>query len=291
MNVNPAASAMLNNLFDYAGLFPPAALAMDEAAAEFSSLRLGEHRECVQRMVCPVAWLPELLERIPEHTEAPWPISVLGTSVDGFAQDRLAIESFEREAGARAYVEALEVKVGSAPLRKEALNHLVNAGFEEVFVEVPVHAEGLELLHMIADAGVIGAKGRTGGLEAAAFPSSASLAEWLYECVALDLPFKLTAGLHHAVRFHDPRLGAHHHGFVNVMAAVGLALTEDLSAKEMAAVLEAEVRFGADGLTWKERVLTQSEIQDARELFRSIGSCSIMEPIESLNQLMSGVLK
>ena len=57
----------------------------------------------------------------------------------------------------------------------------------------------------------------TGGAPAVA---SAVRAERLAACLVRDLPLKLTAGLHKAVRHRDPVTGFEHHGFLNVVLAV-----------------------------------------------------------------------
>ena len=63
------------------------------------------------------------------------------------------------------------------------------------------------------------AKFRTGGLAAELFPTPVELAAVICACRDRDLPFKLTAGLHHALRHTDPETGFTHHGFLNVLAA------------------------------------------------------------------------
>lgn len=65
---------------------------------------------------------------------------------------------------------------------------------------------------------------RTGGTVPEAFPSSAALAAALTASVHCSVAFKLTAGLHHGVRYRDPVTGFEHHGLLNVLAAVEAAL-------------------------------------------------------------------
>ena len=65
----------------------------------------------------------------------------------------------------------------------------------------------------------IAAKFRTGGLAAELFPTPVELAAVICACRDRELPFKLTAGLHHAMRHTDPETGFTHHGFLNVLAA------------------------------------------------------------------------
>jgi hypothetical protein len=138
----------------------------------------------------------------------------------------------------------------------------------EVYVEVPPGAD----LASLAARG-LRAKIRCGG---ARVPTVAELAEFLRACKRLELPFKATAGLHHAVRT------GREHGFLNLLAAVAF---DD----EEAALAEADpAAFGLDGesFRWRDRAATADEIATVRrELFVSIGSCSFFEPVDELRAL------
>ncbi len=67
-------------------------------------------------------------------------------------------------------------------------------------------------------------KFRTGGVSAEFFPSPEQLAVCLESALDRELPFKCTAGLHHAVRHRDEQTGISHHGFLNVLLATRTAL-------------------------------------------------------------------
>lgn len=95
-------------------------------------------------------------------------------------------------------------------------------------------------------------------------PTADELAGAIVHCVERDQAFKLTAGLHAAI-CHD---GAH--GFVNVMAAVVAAMR----GQDPAPVLSA----GAESLDL-------TSLAESRRLFRSIGTCSIEEPLADLRAL------
>src|SRR6185437_14920130 len=69
-----------------------------------------------------------------------------------------------------------------------------------------------------------GAKLRTGGVEPAAVPSELEVATFLRHAIDVDLTFKLTAGLHHAVRTTDPATGLEQHGVLNLLCAIKAAL-------------------------------------------------------------------
>lgn len=280
---------MLSGVFDYAGLFPPATLTMPAATADFGQLRLGEHQWMTRRFVCPLNWLDDLIESLPAAVDEPWSIAVLGTSIDGFRQDIALIEKFEEAAQGRALVEAYEVKALPKDITKSAIRHIADAGFEEAYAEL-AWGEGLvEGLQQLVQEEGLGVKVRTGGLEASAFPSSAEFAAFIREAISLDLQFKCTAGLHHAMPFHDAKIGTRHHGFLNVLMGTAVAACHDLSTAEIQRILECEDAsafwFSDLGAGFRDWELSLDDIVEGREFMRSIGSCSIAEPVETLAEL------
>lgn len=280
---------LLQGAIDYAGLFPPAALPMDEACAEYRSLVLGEHAWLVNRFVCPVAWLSDLMNYLPPSGSEPWRISVLGTSLEGYRQDLNVIERFEEAAGDRAVVEAYEVKTLPDQVHFGALKSLANVGFDEVFLEVPFGPTQVERIHDIATVEGLGIKARTGGLEPVAFPGVPALASFIYECLALDLPLKMTAGLHHPLPIHDEATGGDMHGFLNVLCATVAAKEHDLSRAEIEQILSltsgVDFKFTPENLTVLGLTCDLDAITSGRETFLNWGSCSVTEPLEDLAQL------
>ncbi|WP_286928024.1 MULTISPECIES: hypothetical protein [Aeromicrobium] len=95
-------------------------------------------------------------------------------------------------------------------------------------------------------------------------PTVEELAGAIVHCVEHGKAFKLTAGLHSAIA-HD---GAH--GFVNVMAAVVAATRGQDPAPVLASAAED---------------LDLESLGESRRLFRSIGTCSIDEPLADLRAL------
>lgn len=96
-------------------------------------------------------------------------------------------------------------------------------------------------------------------------PTSDELGGAIAHCVRHGLTFKLTAGLHHAVRSDDE------HGFLNVLAAVDAALLGDDPVR----MLDER---DPDQLLVKVPVAV-------RRVFASIGTCSIDEPLADLRTL------
>ena len=140
---------------------------------------------------------------------------------------------------------------------------------DEIYVEVPVDADLECRLDRIATLG-FRAKVRCGG---ASVPSVHELARFVRGCSERGLPFKATAGLHHAVRRNGD------HGLLNLLAAVAFDDVEGALAEEDA------VAFALDreSFRWRGQVAMPAQLERARhERLRSIGSCSFFEPIEEL---------
>lgn len=263
---------------------------MEPAVAEYLTIHQGGDHHWVSRFVCPVGRLSELEQCLPESVEEPWSITVIGSEVGHFKEDLKLIDVFEKASGEQALVEAFEVKVSEQSLTPGAARNLQNAHFDEFYLEVPWGEALIPTLHAIAKHESFGAKARTGGLTPEAFPSCEDLATFLHECLSLDLTFKCTAGLHHPLPFHDPAIGARHHGFLNVFIGVALALTHDLSRNELIPILQEEdpnaFWFTEKGLGFRDYEADLDDLEESREFLRSFGSCSVAEPIEGLQKLL-----
>jgi len=297
--VTPASAvALLAGLVDYAGLFPPAALSMEEAVAEYSRWRRSREAWMLGRFVLPAARLGELSRVADAHlpepgAPEPWRLSaLLGADTRG---DTALVDSFNRTRAGRAVVDAVELKAGSPDEANEALDALP-AGLT-AFVEVPLEDDPGALLAVLKARGAR-AKVRTGGVVPEAIPGPSDLARFVFACAAAGVPFKATAGLHHPVRGEHaltympgaPR--AVMHGFVNVFAAAALA-REGAAVAEVESLLREEggtaIGFEADGLRWRERRIPTAALLSCRRSFAgSFGSCSFAEPVADLRSL--GVL-
>ena len=144
-----------------------------------------------------------------------------------------------------------------------------------IFVELPqtdADHGWLAAADVAAEAG-LRLKFRTGGLEAAAFPSAEVLAGWIDAALDRETPFKCTAGLHHAVRHTDPATGFVHHGFLNVLAATRTAL----DGGDVEAVLSEQ---DADALV--AALPDADTLARTRRWFTSFGSCSVSDPRDDL---------
>ena len=296
--MTPSARALLGGLVDYAGLFPPAALEMEDAVAEYARWRRSPASWMLGRLVVPAARLRDFARAADSHLpEAgggePWRLSaLLGADVHG---ESSLVTSFNRAHAGRAVVDTVELKA-AGPEDAEAALSALPPGFE-AFVEVPLHGDLAGLLAALRRRGAR-AKARTGGVVPDAVPDPADVARFIAACAAAQVPWKATAGLHHAIRGEraltyepgGPR--AVLHGFLNVFAAAAFAgigaapgeLEEVLREED-----ESSFRFDADGLSWRHlRASTDELARSRRDSASSFGSCSFAEPVADLRSL--GVL-
>jgi hypothetical protein len=289
----PTLRALVAGVVDYAGLFPPAGLSMEEAVAGYASCLASPDAWVLGRFVVPTTRLDELSAAAAPHTmlrTEPWRLSALvGDDTSG---EMARIRAFNAAHAARLLVDVAELR----PSSLAALDSVVGALSANVttFVEVPVSEEPREWLRAVKRAGAR-AKVRTGGVTAGAFPTSPQLARFIVRCAEVGVPFKATAGLHHPLRgqqkltYAADAPSATMFGFVNVFLAGAFALT-GMSAQEVAELLEerdaAAISFGHESVRWRERSITLEALRRARASFAlAFGSCSFREPIDDLHHL------
>jgi len=290
-------SHLLDRFIDYAGLFPPAKLSMDTAVTNYLGYLTGPEEPFVSRFVCPVAKLDELRQALANrHVAETISLSVVGTAPtnhagwgDALVHDAEGMTRFMERVGEDAAIEAYEIRIPDHKRLIEYVQDLRSFNQVDVFCELPWGPEMADSLAILAEEEWLAAKARTGGLEASAFPPSSAVAEFLVSCCQLDLGFKLTAGLHHPLRGHREEVKAKMHGFLNVMVATALIQAHDLNSREVASILESEsavdFKFDDDSLQYKDQRADLDAIDDARALFAGIGSCSVAEPLQDLNEL------
>jgi hypothetical protein len=309
-----AMRTLLSGLVDYAGLFPPAKLAMGPATENYARDRAGERAWMLGRFVCPVSRLKELslaagalmpgtlgTSGYREHADAgePWRISALidVPDAEGLRRDMDTIAAFNEhhrnEAHGLAAVDSAELKVGRIDFVDEAAELLPDEIYP--FFEA---APGQDPRGMIAAlaGNQAGAKLRTGGVTPDAFPSPDAIATFVLSCHAAGVPFKATAGLHHPLRseqrltYEKDSPKATMHGFLNVFVAAILVDAGRIEPKRVADVIRetdaSAFSFTEAGISWRGIGVDTAAVAKAREGFAlSFGSCSFEEPCEDLVKL------
>jgi hypothetical protein len=280
---------LLSEVFDYAGLFPPAKLDMAPALENYVRYREGSESWIVNRFVCPTVRLKELAERMDRMSVGDIEVAAIGqpstdrrTWEEALEQDSQEMNVF-LERFPNSDIAAFEVKVPSHEEVAACIKDLGGFSDADVFVELPWGPQMADSLAALADTEWMAAKARTGGQSADSYPSARDLAAFIHSCIALDMDFKMTAGLHHPFR------KEHEHGFLNVLVATTLALSDDLQATELQTLLEdgqpKSFEFGDEAVQWRDHHAVLHDIDEARDRFIGIGSCSIQEPLQDLRAL------
>lgn len=263
---------LFRGLVDDAAVFPPGNAPLPDALAAHARHRAAWYADLVGPLLLPASALAGL-------KDTPLPaIGVVGDT--GLAGLPAALAGAD---GCWRQVEVAVAKRGEDP--QPGLGTLLETVADgppvDVFAEIPLTGGLLGALDTLAAARDGGArvapKFRTGGLAAELFPTPVELAAVICACRERDLPFKLTAGLHHALRHTEPETGFTHHGFLNVLAGV-------LAAGAGAEVAEvAELLGSTDPVPLVEAVRANRDHQ--RPLWTGFGSCSIPEPLADLAAL------
>jgi hypothetical protein len=310
------AHSLLEGIIDYAGLFPPAELSMDEAFKRFIEHRSSGDGWMLARFICPAARLDELEPLIAPTDESQPPVSVSvlgrgGETLENFLEsvnrDEALMAGFSANLADRVVVDAFEVRLpeagGVAVAVNQAWGRLSKHGSRALtpFFEVSLLGEWRPRLPAAAaavrdtdrnagDGNRVGLKIRCGGVQADAVPEVTAIAAAIATCRATGVPLKATQGLHHPYRHHDPELDTMVHGFINLFAASALAHVHDIPVKTLIEIVaETDPQaftVNTDHLAWRDFTATAEQVSDARAaVLTSFGSCSFSEPRDDLRNL------
>jgi len=286
-----AVRALLANIVDYAGLFPPAALDMPTAVRNYLAYRAEGSSWMLGRFVAPVARLGELRSELERHSlsEAVPVSATAGTDIEG---DIATARAFNRVNLGFARVEVIEARLSTS----EAIEGAARAarGEFDLFAEVPADPDPGTLIEAVARAG-IAAKLRTGGTTVDAFPSAATVVRFIRRCLDAGVRFKATAGLHHPLRAEYPLTyeavapKGTMFGYLNVFVTAALMRNGLTDADAERVLNEGDRRrfeITADSIGWEGRTLTPEQLRGVRDGFAvSFGSCSFREPVDELHAI------
>jgi hypothetical protein len=238
--------ALLEGLIDYAGLFPPAALSMQDAVRNYARYRDEQYSWALGRFVVPA----DRAQEVPSEL----PLSILGIDeVKAATTDD--IERIARDAnGRKVYVEITDIALLDE-LARHGLRAKIRTGGVTVDAFPPI-GDIAQFLRACKAAGV-------------AFKATAGLHH----------PLRCLKPLTYAS---DAPTGTMH-GFLNVfLAAVLLDHAEAILAEEDAGAFS----FDDEGASWRGHRVTTEELRAMRRDFAtSFGSCSFEEPIADLRAL------
>jgi len=310
-----------NKLIDYAGIFPPASLSLAQAFHNYLFYQEGFYSWMLSNFICPAGKLSELtglMKHVLGDRNSIVPLSVIGSSgnnlkqtLGNFETDIRLIDEFNKLHSSHASVNAYELRLpdelsadsgaGKMLDTLDKINYTLQETLKQAvpcFFEAALTNDFHYCISKIAEVTAVhnlkgfncGLKLRTGGTEAAAFPSVEQVAYTIFTCLEQKIPMKCTAGLHHPVRHYNESVSAKMHGFLNVFGAGILGYTHSLEQKQLIEIIEDEYSynfdFSLDGFVWNGVTVSEEKIHEAREkLMISYGSCSFDEPIDDLKTI------
>jgi hypothetical protein len=302
MAVSASLRAFLDQAIDYAGMFPPCALALEPALRNQASYVRSSEAWMLNGFVLSVEQFDETRQFLGEFDpQRPLRVAALGPKttkadafLDGLRKAETAIRSLSRSDVDLVSVSHLEMFLPDdvdPPSLKEAK---AIVGKLPVFCEAPPKKaeQSIELIaghNSDDDTPTFGYKLRTGGVTADAFPTSAQIARALVTAATHQLPIKFTAGLHHPIRQFRDEVKTKMHGFLNVLGAAVLSAEHQWDADQAAMMLEDEdsgsFSFTDDSFAWGHWKIDTARLQYRRKFVRSFGSCSFDEPRDDLRAL------
>lgn len=265
--------ALLQGLVDDAAVFPPGLAPLPRAVAEH--VARTAYRPFVGPLLVPATSAADVRDlagaahcRVGLIARPGMPVEPVRVGVAALAGSAVEVAGVEVGAGAD-WASLLDLGV---PVTVEIPRDGFAAALDEV-ADASHQAKGNPLVQ---------AKFRTGATETWAWPDEEELAGFVIACLERDLPFKLTGGLHHALRADHPGPdGGPQHGLLNVLAAVHLA-AQGAPVSVVEGLLAArEPEPLVDVLT----ALPSEGVGRLRRAFTAYGCCDVLDPLGELATL------
>jgi hypothetical protein len=278
---------LLSVVIDYAGLFPPAKLSMQDAMANYAQDQISSDDWMLGCFILPASRLAEFETLVSTFSIQQWSLSVIISGNSKLEIDRVFSRHHDN-------ITITTLEFPSLPPTEidRLLPHLPDG--VDAFFEIPLSGSLDPYLAILQNSD--------------AFPSPAQLGQFIVACAEAHVPFKATAGLHHPLpgsyrlTYEPDSPSTRMHGFLNVIISAALVYWQKITSDEVLAVLKGgkegrrkreegsriidSFQFQGDGIVWGDRHLSLTEIKQARQnFFRSFGSCSFCEPIHDLKEL------
>ncbi len=246
-NISTALRALLTNIIDYAGTFPPATLPCAQAAENYSAYLVSDHAWMLRWLVVSAADLP----KVPASLNGK--LSVLG-DVD------------EPRAAA---MESKRIFTCSKPVYCEVpiaqLGEVKQAGCFAKIRTGSVKPEGIPSVE-----------------EVATFIIACAELKLPFKATAgLHHPIRAE----YALTYETDSPRAVMHGFLNVFLAAAFAWAGDRNLVPILSETDPKAFWFDEQAHWRDRSLTVAQLQAARQQFiHGFGSCSFTEPIDDLKK-------
>lgn len=297
---------LFNTLIDYAGVFPPTQLPLEEAITNYANYINREDSWILGPFVFPASNLNKLDEHMYLFdSNRPLSLSALvrksknpAELIDFLAEDLQTIQKFREKYEGKVKINFLELPLPSLHLDEEDVNQIVTlikkyhvTCYCELPVENNFNKNALDsCIKMIADTNQLRTKLRTGGIKKELIPNIETVTSFIHICKKYNVSMKFTAGLHHPIRMYRDEVNTKMHGFLNVFTAGLMAFQYDLEHNQIRNILSDEnhrnFSFENDTFRWANLDISASDIKDLRNKFIcSFGSCNFVGPINEFIEL------
>ncbi len=297
--------SFMSGLIDYAGLYPPANLALTPAIQNYAHYINCDDRWMLARFIIAAGRLTELNKSLMALFTAERPLS-LSIICPHPLTDLHLIADFKTTYGDKVNLDIIETKLPDGliepylvdvaaaieksglalrPFYERTFNNQWDNQLEPTIQALANYNKGGET--------AVGFKLRCGGVEAHMFPSPAQVSRAIILCRDHQVTMKATAGLHHPVRHFNASVNTKMHGFLNVFGGGMLAHVHQLNMAELQTIIAEEnpaaFTFSTDIFAWHNLAINADQMQVLRQTgLSSYGSCSFDEPREDLQKI--GVL-
>ncbi|WP_353953174.1 hypothetical protein V6K52_07015 [Knoellia sp. S7-12] len=273
--MSTAPTALFAALIDDAAVFPPGNAPLEVAVQRHIAHHQAAYAGLIGPLLIPASDVGKLATDVDSLADRPLEIGLIARPGVDPSVVLDALKQLESEPGVNAVGAELgwfpgwrDLAVGSLPLTLE-----VPRGADHRRALDDIRAGGDEAGHMVQ------AKFRTGATPTWEWSDEAELAAFIHDCARLGVPFKLTGGLHHAVRAeHD---GAPQHGLLNVLLAVHSAAHDGALVAVEALLAQRDSHLLANALA----SLDDADVSRLRSLFTAYGCCEVTDPIGELEAL------
>lgn len=280
-------------LFDDAAVFPPGNAPLDHAVAQHRAFRTSRQSDLVGPLLLPAASLAAAadLAGLADLTDAPLvagadrgepgPLDVVVIGRPG--ADPQAVIGAVDLAARDDRLTLCGVEIGWSESWRE-----LDLSAPRIVLELPRGTEQALALTDIATAlaeregqpgTTYAAKFRTGATDTWDWPAERELARAIQAAVSMDVPLKLTGGLHHAVR--STVEGTEHHGVLNVL----LAFAEARAGRTVAALTGILAQRDPQSVLAGLEGLGTGRLARIRADFPAYGCCQVGDPISELGEL------
>lgn len=297
---------LLDQVIDYAGIFPPSKLPLSEAINNYEEYINRGDAWILGPFVFPAHNLNKLDGYMDLFTSArPLSISALvrkstnpAEMIKFLEEDLRTIQYFNKKYERISNIDLLELPLPSLYLRNSDFEQIV--GLIEkynitCYCEIPVgdsfNEEGLNnCIELLSNTNELRAKLRTGSVKKELIPNVDIVSAFIYACKKHQVSMKFTAGLHHPIRMYRGEVDNKMHGFINVFTAGFMAFHHDLSKNHIQDILLDEnhlnFSFQKDRLVWKDLEILAEDIQMLRNNYLcSFGSCNFIDPVKEFIDL------